>query len=176
MGLQGSACGKFRELIGIAKQFIALPFTDHVLIASILMFNLIASRLGMWAYSLFVLPGTVAHELAHFVIAFLLRANPSFPNLLPKRDGMTWRLGSVQVVANLFTSIPIALAPFLLLPVGLWYAVAIMATATGWQHLIHVWIVSTIFIASFPSRQDWFVAMPAILCALLVMLGFWLSG
>lgn len=160
----------------IAKQFIALPLIDHLLIATVLTFNLVAPRLGMWVYSLFALPGTVAHELAHFAVALLLRAKPSFPNLMPKRDGDAWRLGSVQAAPNLITTIPIALAPFLLLPVGVWYSVSIMSAGTGWWHLIHAWIASTILIASLPSRQDWFVAMPAIMCALLVMLWLWMTN
>ena len=157
----------------IAKQFFALPLVDHLLIATVLIFNLVAPRLGMWAYSLFALPGTVAHELAHFVVAFLLRAQPSFPNFIPKRDGDAWRLGSVQAAPNLITTIPIALAPFLLLPAGLWYAVSIMSDGTGWWYLIHAWIASTLLVASLPSRQDWFVVMPAFVCALLVL--GWLS-
>jgi hypothetical protein len=154
----------------IARQFIALPLIDHLLIATVLMFNLVAPRLGMWTYSLFALPGVVAHELAHFAVAFLLRAKPTFPNLIPKRDGNSWRLGSVQAASNLITSIPIALAPFMLFPVGLWYAVFIMSAGVGWWHIIHAWIAGTILIASLPSRQDWSVALPAIVCALALIL------
>ncbi len=160
-------------MILIAKQFIALPLTDHLLIATVLTFNLVAPRLGMWMYSIFALPGTVAHELAHFAVALLLRAKPSFPNLIPKRDGDAWRLGSVQAAPNFITTIPIALAPFMLLPAGLWYAVHIMSAGTGWWYLIHAWIASTILIGSLPSRQDWFVAMPAIMCALAAAI--WMS-
>ena len=50
-------------MIGIAKQFVALPIVDHLLIGIVLVFDLVAApRLGMWAYSLFSLPGTAAHE------------------------------------------------------------------------------------------------------------------
>ena len=31
-----------------------------------------SSLLGMWAYALIALPGTLAHELAHFLVALLL--------------------------------------------------------------------------------------------------------
>jgi len=40
---------------------------------------------GMWIYALTALPGTVAHELAHFVVAFVLGAQPAFPSLIPGR-------------------------------------------------------------------------------------------
>jgi hypothetical protein len=160
-------------LILIAKQFIALPLLDHLLIVTVLAFNLVAPRMGMWTYTLFAMPGTASHELCHWLVSFILGAKPTFPSLIPKRAGDAWRLGSVQAAPNFITTIPIALAPFLLLPIGLWYAVAIMSNGAGWWHMIHAWIAGTILIASLPSRQDWSVAMPAIVCVLAVT--FWLA-
>ena len=154
-------------LFGVGKLFIALPVRDHFLIGSFLAFDLIAApRFGMWAYSLFVLPGVLGHEICHWLVAVILGARPSFPNLIPRHDGNTWRLGAVQFVPNLLTLIPIALAPFMLLPLGIWYAVFVMHPATGGWWWLHGWIASTFLIASLPSSQDWKVAMPAIVCAL----------
>lgn len=156
-------------LTDIGHRFLGLPNTDHFLIAAVLVFDLVAApRLGMWAYSLFSLPGTVAHELCHWSSALVLGAKPKFPHIIPKREGDAWRLGSVQFVPNLLTVIPIALAPCLLLPLGIWYAVFVMHPATGSWYLIHVWVASTFLAASLPSRQDWKVAMPSITCALLL--------
>jgi len=179
-------------MMGIAKQFAALPSVDHLLIGIVLAFDLVAApRLGMWAYSLFSLPGTAAHEFCHWLVALLLGAKPSLPNLIPTRNGNAWRLGSVRSSPNLITLIPtrngnawrlgsvrsspnlitlipIALAPFALFPVGIWYAVFVMTSATGWWYLAHVWIASTMLAASLPSKQDWFVAMPAIVIALVL--------
>jgi hypothetical protein len=154
-------------LLGVGKQFIALPVRDHFLIGSFLIFDLIAApRFGMWVYSLFVLPGVLGHEICHWLVALILGARPSFPNIIPKHDSNGWKLGSVQFVPNLLTLIPIALAPFLLLPLGIWYAVFVMHPSAGGWWWFHGWIVSTLLVASLPSRQDWKVAMPAIVCAL----------
>ncbi|MDD2719747.1 MAG: hypothetical protein PHH47_00375 [Gallionella sp.] len=156
-------------MMGIAKQFVALPIVDHLLIGVVLVFDLVAApRLGMWVYSLFSLPGTAAHEFCHWLVALLLGAKPSLPNLIPTREGNAWRLGSVLSSPNLITLIPIALAPFALFPVGIWYAVFVMTSATGWWYLAHVWIACTMLAASLPSKQDWFVAMPEIVCALVL--------
>ncbi|OGT23570.1 MAG: hypothetical protein A2342_08770 [Gallionellales bacterium RIFOXYB12_FULL_54_9] len=156
-------------MMGIAKQFAALPSVNHLLIGIVLAFDIVAApRLGMWAYSLFSLPGTAAHEFCHWLVALLLGAKPSLPNLIPTRDGNAWRLGSVRSSPNFITLIPIALAPFVLFPVGIWYAVFVMTSATGWWYLAHVWIASTMLAASLPSKQDWFVAMPAIVIALVL--------
>ena len=100
------------------------------------------------------------HELSHWLVALLLGAKPSFPNIIPKREGSTWTLGSVRITPNILTRIPIALLPF-----GIWYAVAHPEVTGGWD-LAHVWIAGTLIAASLPSRQDWVVALPAIICAI----------
>ncbi len=149
----------------LLEQFAALPTVTHLLIGFMLAVHYVfAPRLGMWTFSLFSLPGTAAHELGHWLVARVLGANPSFPNIIPKREGNTWTLGSVRVSPNLITRIPIALAPFALLPLGVWYAVAHSEASGGW-YLVHIWVASTFIAASLPSRQDWLVALPAILCA-----------
>ena len=161
-------------MISLAKYFLALPVVDHLLIGSILAFDLFAApRLGMWMYSLFSLPGTIAHELLHWFVARVLGAQPSFPSIIPKRDGDVWRLGSVQFTPTLLNRIPIALAPFLLLPVGIWYSVVVMHPATGWWYLAHGWVASSFLIASLPSRQDWIVALPAIVVVIVLLYLFW---
>ena len=159
----------------LAEQFVALPVWDHLLVGSILAFDLIAApRLGMWVYSVFSLPATIAHELAHWCLARVLGAQPSFPSILPKREGDYWRLGSVNFVPSLLNRIPVALAPFLLLPAGIWYAVVVMHPSTGWWYFAHGWVASSFLAGSLPSRQDWVVAMPAIIVAL--VLAFALRG
>ena len=150
-------------VIVLLEQFASLPASTHFLIGLMLVTQYtIAPRLGMWAFSLFSLPGTVAHELSHWIIAFVLGARPSFPRLIPKREGGSWTLGSVKVSPDIVTRIPITLAPVALLPLGIWYAVA-HPEVTGGLDLAHVWIAGTLIAASLPSRQDWVVALPAIL-------------
>lgn len=154
----------------LIERFTSLPTHTHLLIGGILVIHFaIAPRLGMWAFSLFALPGTAVHELSHWLVALLLGAKPSFPNIIPKREGSTWTLGFVRMTPNILTRIPIALAPIALLPLGIWYAVAHPEVTGGWD-LAHVWIAGTLIAASLPSRQDWVVALPAILC---VAGGYW---
>lgn len=158
-------------MTSLLDQFTALPTITHLLIGGILVIHfVIAPRLGMWAFSLFALPGTAVHELSHWLVALLLGAKPSFPNIIPKREGSTWKLGSVRMTPNILTRIPIALAPIALLPFGIWYAVAHPEVTAGWD-LVHVWIAGTLIAASLPSRQDWWVALPALICAIVGYLG-----
>ena len=151
-------------VIVLLEQFASLPASTHFLIGLMLVTQYaIAPRMGMWAFSLFSLPGTVAHELSHWLAAFVLGARPSFPRLIPKREGGSWTLGSVKVSPDIVTRIPITLAPVALLPLGIWYAVA-HSDAQGDWYLAHIWVASTVLYASLPSRQDWLVALPAIIC------------
>ncbi len=156
---------------GVAQQFMALPLHDHMLLGWTLLFILVAApRLGMWVYSLVALPGTLMHELSHLLLAFVLGAQPTFPSIIPKRDGNSWRLGSVTCSPNFLTTIPIALAPLALFPAAILYAVFVMSPATGWWYVFHVWVASSMLAACLPSRQDWRVALPTIIGALVLFL------
>ena len=103
-----------------------------------------ASHAGMWVYALVALPGTALHELAHFTLALLLGARPSFPSLIPQRTARGWRLGEVRFHAGRVRAMFIALAPLLLAPLALWWAAAWQGPgAWPWYALI-VWIVAAL--------------------------------
>lgn len=149
------------------EQFSRLPLTVHLQIGLVLLAYFVAApRLGMWGFSIFAMPGTIAHELSHWIVALLLGARPSFPNLIPEKSAHGWTLGSVSSSPNFITRIPIALAPFSLLPIGIWYAIAFLGEMSDWGYL-HLWVAGTLIAASLPSRQDWKVALPSI-----ALLGF----
>jgi len=120
-------------------------------------------RLGMWAYALIALPGTLAHELAHYLMALLLFAKPSFPSLVPERTAHGWRMGSVTFRAGIFRAVPIALAPLLLVPLALTWAAGLMAPATGPVYFVHAWVVGGLISACLPSSADFRIAVPALL-------------
>ena len=135
-----------------------------------------SSRLGMWPYALIALPGTLAHELAHFLVALVLAAKPSFPSLVPQRSNHGWRLGAVQFRAGLIRSVPIALAPLVLLPLALFWAVTFIAPAVWPLYGMHAWIVGALLSASLPSSADFKIAIPALsLMAAIAALAWYLS-
>lgn len=74
-----------------------------------------AARRRYWTTALLYLPGTVAHELAHAGIAFILLAKPVSFNIFPKRYGDQWILGSAAFMnLNIINAFPVAFAPLLL--------------------------------------------------------------
>lgn len=149
-------------LVKLVENFLSLSFSDFLLVASIVALTSMTKKLGMWPYSLVAFPGTAAHELAHYSAALLLFAKPDLPSLIPTRIGRSWYLGQVRFQPRLYNRIPVALAPLLLIPLGMWYSVEIMRESTGWWYLFHAWIVATMFLAAAPSRSDWMIAMPAL--------------
>ena len=146
----------------IGARLQALPTSDIAFVLVMFVAIRASSRLGMWAYALFSLPGTIAHESAHFLVALLLGARPSFPSLIPQRTEHGWRLGSVMFRAGMVRSVPIALAPLLLAPLSLYWAASFLVAASGPWVLLHAWVVAALLSASLPSSADFKIALPAL--------------
>lgn len=129
------------------------------------------ARMGMWPYALFSLPGTLAHELAHFITAALLLARPRFPRVSPVRTEYGWRLGSVTFNAGMLRAVPIAMAPLALLPLGLYWTSEWLSSSSGWRFWVHAWAAATILNGSLPSRADFKLTLPALLLAVALSAG-----
>lgn len=147
------------------RQLAVLSQTDWGMVCVAFVLIRASSLFGMWAYALIALPGTLAHELAHFLTALALAAKPSFPSLIPKRSGYGWRLGSVGFRAGIVRSVPIALAPLALFPLALVYGVMFLAPAAWPLVCLHAWIMAALLSAALPSRADFRIAVPALLLA-----------
>lgn len=153
----------------------ALRLADWGALLGVLIIQSFASFIGMWCYALFTLPGTLAHEVAHYLTALILGGHPSFPSLIPVREAYGWRMGSVRFSSGLLLRVPIALAPLGLLPIGLWWAEGhLPRLAPGMDYALQAWLSGTVISASMPSVQDWKVAAPALILAILAGLLFWL--
>lgn len=147
-----------------------LASRDLWILGGILILTQIGARIGMWTYCLLVLPGTLAHELAHFGVALVLRASPSLPSLIPARVSGGWRLGSVSFRAGPLRSMPIAIAPLALAPLSLlWASATLPGAVVDGEYLLHAWGASTAFGASLPSREDWRLAAPAFALAAIAL-------
>ena len=147
----------------------ALTLADIAFVAGAMLLIHACRHAGMWVYALIALPGTLAHELAHFAVAFVLGARPAFPSLVPVRTDRGWRLGSVAFRVGHARALPIALAPLLLAPLALWWAGALLHGSPWPLRALHIWIVAALVTASLPSRTDLKLALPAL--AVLAVLG-----
>lgn len=126
------------------------------LIAAALML-LHSARRQFWLFSLLVLPGTLAHELCHLLLGLILRGQPAAFNLLPRREGHGWVMGSVGF-RNLrwYNVFFIGMAPLLLLPAAygllLWRLAG--APVPGWPEALAIYLIANLIYASIPSGQD----------------------
>jgi hypothetical protein len=133
-------------------------------------------------FALFALPGTLTHELLHFLVGLALGAKPASLSVIPKRerDG-AYQLGSVAFRRiNLLNAAPAALAPLLALPLA-WHLVEWrvgQVAFRGVQPLEAAWcyLAACMIVCSLPSRADLRIALKAwpLAVALAVAGGWWL--
>lgn len=132
------------------------PSLALVIVVCILLRGL---RHSMWRVALLALPGTIAHELTHLIVGFVLRARPHGFSVWPRAQGSGWRLGSVSFQRiGLFNAAWIALSPLLLLPVAWLCLTQILlplwaAGRWGWW-LLAGYLTATALFAALPSLQD----------------------
>jgi len=118
-----------------------------------------AARHTLWRVALLSLPGTIAHELAHLVVGFLLNAKPHGFSIWPRPSGTGWTLGSVSFRnLGLFNGAFVALAPLLLLPIAWLCLVHLLVPLWvdghwGWW-LLAGYLAATALFAALPSFQD----------------------
>ena len=116
-------------------------------------------RNSMWRIAFLSLPGTIAHELAHFVVGALLLAKPRRFSIWPRAHGRAWTLGSVSFGnIGLLNGAFVALAPLLLLPLAwlcLFHALLPLWNDGRWGWwLLAGYVTATVLFAALPSFQD----------------------
>lgn len=160
------------SLIGwIEHRFLAVSLADVAYVLVAMLVIRMSRYAGMWIYALVALPGTLAHELAHFIVALVLFAHPRFPSLIPIRmERGGWRLGSVAFRSDYARALPIAMAPFALAPLALWWAGTFLHAASWPLYGLHVWLVAAMMTASVPSMADFKLALPALIVVSVIFL------
>lgn len=160
---EAGAIGLGSIVVAADRLFDAIAPDVWLAVALVLALQRLSARLGLWPFALFALPGTLAHELAHWLVAKVLFAQPTPPRLWPERSDTGWRLGSVRFVPRWWRTAPIALAPLALLPLALWWMAEPATHARGAMLAVHAWIAGTLVNGALPSRADLRLAAPALL-------------
>lgn len=132
---------------------------DSMVIAGIAAVMTVASHMSSLTMIVFNLPGTIMHELSHFLTALALGNSPSSISIIPRREGDGWMLGQVGFNSTPFTSSLIALAPPLLMfPLGIILWKFYMNGMPLYWYLASAYCISSCFFSGLPSGQDWKVA------------------
>ena len=138
---------------------LSIPPLDVYLIIPLVLLGQLhrwISRQGALLLVVSNLPITIAHELAHFLVALILGGRPTGISLWPQRSRNGWTLGSVTSHATILSATPTALAPLLWLPAGvglLMNRAALSGGSVGALCGIYL-AVYCCLAASVPSWQD----------------------
>lgn len=134
---------------------------------------------GILMTSLVNIPGTILHEIAHFMVGLVLNAKPASFNLLPKRRDNVYVMGSVGFRnIKFYNAFPSAMAPLLLLPLAYWLNEYFLVT-TIWRYIFFILLETVIIENAIPSATDFKVAFSSplgllfygsIACALILFL------
>ena len=126
------------------------------------------ARATMWGIALLSLPGTIAHELMHLVVGFVLRARPQGFSIWPRKTADGWVLGAVSFRSiGLLNGAFVALAPLLLMPIAWLCLIHVLVPLWlegrwGWW-LLGGYLAATALFAALPSFQDLRIGGPSLL-------------
>ena len=145
--------------------------------ASLLLFG--STRPGIVLYSLIFLPGTIIHELSHWIVAEILQVRTGAITIFPEFEGTgeSQRLGSVATAkSDPFRGFLIGVAPFvtgigILLVLG--RLLMIGWGVFSWWYLIliiyGVIVISNSMIISKEDRRTWPFIIIALVLLIIVM-------
>lgn len=150
------------QLLLLIGELLLLFMLSKILTVSLsaLSYRIIKSKKAMvYLLALIFFPGTLIHELSHFIMAFLLRVPTGNMHLLPILEGKSIKMGSVQVARTGFLrSIIIGVAPFL---TGSLLIIAVLSSIrSSYQHLpfwILILLIYGLFVIGntmFASKKD----------------------
>lgn len=117
---------------------------------------------SMWLSALVNIPGTILHELMHFLVGLALNAHPCNFTIFPRRgeDG-NYVMGSVGFRnITFYNAVPASMAPLLLLPIGFYlnrYFLPAMQP-TFFNYVLYVLLQTIIIENAMPSGADFRVA------------------
>lgn len=175
--------------IFVILSLVVLYFSQKILLRQ---FVRLVNRFGgsrkalIVLWSIVFLPGTVIHELSHFLFAILVGARTGkievFPEFLEDDDGEGGvALGYVQTQKlNPVQGVLVGLAPFIVgVALLVWISTAIQSsylTASVSSLVLQGYLFFTISNSFFPSRSDLNHAIPAGITIVIIAVILWLVG
>ena len=135
-----------------------LTLSAHVVLGFVLL--VLTLRLRRWPamYAVLTWPGTLAHELLHYVAGLVTGARPVSLTIIPRKEtGGIWVLGEVAFARlRWWNSVPVGLAPLALFPLAAWLAAqSITLPLLDWSGAGLKQLTVLCALSAWPSRQDW---------------------
>lgn len=139
-------------------------------------------RHRFWIFALLAMPGTAAHECAHYLMALLTGGRPCSLSAIPKRVEGGYILGSVQFRNPKWWNVPfISLAPLALIGLAYWTYTGLVAIpgAHPWRIALGLFVTGSLAWGALPSGQDlsliWKFSKPAIIALPMLAVGAWVA-
>lgn len=147
-----------------SESFLRIFFDNRfflILLVVVLLHLKNATYKSMFLCALINIPGTILHELMHFVVGLIFNACPKNFSIIPKKGNGGYVMGSV-CFANIkfYNAIPAAMAPVLLLPVGFYvnrYLLPLIQP-NFINYVLYVLLQTIIIENAMPSATDFKVA------------------
>lgn len=133
------------------------PFLIYLAGMAVILWGLNQARRSFWLFSLLALPGTVCHEVCHWLVGALLNGQPARFTVIPRREGRGFVLGAVAL-RNLrwYNAFFIGLAPLLLLPLA--YGLLLWRlgchSGLGWSEVGIAFLLANLVFGALPSWPD----------------------
>ncbi len=104
-------------------------------------------------------PGTVIHELAHFLMAKVLFVQTGKISFLPKLQGSTIRMGTAEIgQSDKFRQLLIGIAPFIvgltIIFVSLYLFIPRISLSNYWNISLFTYLLFTVSNSMFSSKKD----------------------
>jgi hypothetical protein len=116
---------------------------------------------SLWASALVNIPGTILHEMMHYLVGLFMNVRPCNFTVCPKKEGDYYVMGSVGFRnVTWYNAVPASMAPLLLLVIGFYvnrYYLPKM-TPTILNYTFYVLLQTIIIENSIPSSADFKVA------------------
>lgn len=123
-------------------------------------------------------PSTVIHELSHFLVGYVLGADPVGLSVFPEKrtPGESWQLGSVTFTRlTWWSKLPVGIAPLLLLPpLAAWlFVISMPHPQFSTPSLLYKFLAVQCIGGAWPSPTDWGHARTtvAVLIGIALLLG-----
>jgi hypothetical protein len=121
---------------------------------------LLAQALPRYFHNLMVqwaitIPGTFLHEMAHYGYALLMDGNPETFSIFPTWDsrGVMDSLGHITFYPNWWNAWSVGLAPFMVLPAGIWLML-FGSRLNIFVNALCIWAAACSFYGCMPSDVD----------------------
>lgn len=156
-----------RLLLFLNREDIVGSFFDNrfftILSVVLLMRMKYSTYSSMWLSALVNIPGTLLHEIMHFVVGLVLNAHPCNFTVFPKKNVYTgdYVMGSVGFRnITFYNAVPSSMAPLLLLPLSFYINRYLLPYVPHsiLGYVLYVLLQTIIIENAVPSRADFKIA------------------